>query len=565
MAEEVLGVYQCLVRKLPTTVYITTDRMIMHANGTAIEEAHVILLSSVVGFMLNKPRPGLPESEQKTLIKIQYREAGSTDLSDRVIDFTGDDRFGDILRCEALLKDRAGDKAEERRIKLKQEAERVAAARTQFLSNNPDIAMMFDYLTSVEGGGLSADEFWDQYKDQLLVADSATDSSNPFVSVPAPLRRPDMIQNDVSANILVQSADRKNELNVTPEKAAEIFTQFPKAKELYDQFVPSTMSEKNFWKRFFQSQYFNIAQGHTVHTAAPGTGAKDTIFDSLGADQDVSKIFSQFRPGEVSVNPEIDLSTDWAVAEHSVFTYREDGTDGSQKVETSGKIPTKESVPHSALIRRFNQFSSRSLTASSVPTVDASEAGLATSLKKRLDIVNAEIESEIRESTMHVSVEEPAITRAEIERLRTTRNRLDNVPDWSQFPALDSFAKTAIMPGIEGVASATIELTTELVSPMTSAGGAELSKRMRKLALTDENRQMDDYVDRVCEILRFYFSCKIDEKDKRTKLISTLNKIKNEINNSFIPKAKFATDWTATIAMLNGMVSNVEIINANIS
>ena len=71
MAEEVLGVFQCLVKKLPTTLYVTTDRMIMHAVGTAIEEAQVILLSSVLGFMLNKPRPGLAESEQKTLIKIQ--------------------------------------------------------------------------------------------------------------------------------------------------------------------------------------------------------------------------------------------------------------------------------------------------------------------------------------------------------------------------------------------------------------------------------------------------------------------------------------------------------------
>jgi hypothetical protein len=421
--------------------------------------------------------------------------------------------------------------------------------------------MMFDYLTSAEGGGLSADEFWDQYKDQLVVTNTL--SQNPIAAVPAPLRRPDMIHNDVGANILIQSADRKNELNVTPEKAAEIFVQFPKAKELYDQFVPSTMSEKNFWKRFFQSQYFNISQGHTVHAATtPGVNSKDAVFDSL-TDQDVSKLFSLFRPGEVLVSPEIDLSTDWAVAEHSVFTYREDGADGSQKVETSGKIPAKESVPHAALIRRFNQFSSRALN--SAPTIDPTEEGFATTLKKRLDIVNSEIEAEIRESTINIVHEEPVVSKAEIERLRTARNLVPNVAEWKEFPGVDYGDVMPISAGMDGIASATIELTTELVSPLTTGGGTETSRRIKKLIQTDENREMDEYVDRVCEILRFYFASKIDEKEKRIKLISTLNKIKNEINNSFVPKARFATDWMATVAMINGMISNVEIINANIS
>ena len=545
MAEEVLGVYPCLVKKLPTTVYITTDRMIMHSTGTAIEEAQVVMLSSVSGFMLNKPRQGLPPAEQKTLIKIQFREAGSLEMTDRVIDFTGDDRFSDILKCEDLLKERAGDKAEERRVKLKKEAEKVTTLRTQFLEANPDVHMMFEYLTSPEGGGFLPDEFWEQYKDQLVDMDK--ERSGLVSAVPAPLRRPDMIQNDVSANILIQSAERKNELNVTAEKAEEIFTQFPKAKELYDQFVPTAISEKNFWKRFFQSQYFNINQGHTVHTAsAPGT-TKDTIFDSMN--ETGSRGVPQVRPGEILVNPEIDLSTDWSIADSGVFSYRENGSDASQKVETSGKVPPKESVPHSALIRRFNEFS-----ATHPPLT--TEEDLISTLRKRIDLMSSSDPEPVSFQT------ETLVSKSEIERLRTQRAEItESCPSWEKF----SLVTTPIVPGADGVAGATIELTTELVSPLTMSVSSEVSRRIKKLSTTDESRQLDDYVDRVCELIRFFYSCKIADTDKRSKLIVTLNKLKNDINNSFVPKAKYATDWMSTVTMLNGMISNIEIVNANIS
>ena len=113
---------------------------------------------------------------------------------------------------------------------------------------------------------------------------------------------------------------------------------------------------------------------------------------------------------------------------------------------------------------------------------------------------------------------------------------------------------------MDGVARATLDLTAELVV-RPNAARTESSRKMRKLE--SESGELDEYIDRVTELLRFFYNSKVRDGDKRGKLLANLNKIRNEINNVLLPKIRH--EWIPTVNMMNNMVSNAETVHANIS
>ena len=545
MSEEVLGVFPCLVRKQPTSLYITTDRLIFHASGSTAEDSYVVLLPRILGFIMNKPRPELPPEQQKALIKIQYRETGSSEILDRVIDFSGEDRFNNCIFCETILRENAGDKAEERRMRIKREQDRISAFRRQILEENPDKKSMFIYLTGE--GGLSVDDFWEQYSDELMLKhpDAGAESTVRSSAIPVPLRRPDLLQSDLSSNVLTVSGRKETEM--TREKADEIFKQFPKAKELYEQLVPSTISEKNFWKRFFHSQYFNLSQGNFV---SPGTRA-DALFDSLVAEnRPVTK------PGSLAVDAEIDLTGDYSVGDSGVFSFREKGSDQANQAEAGSRLPENQRQAHSTLISRFNQVGT-----SSVLKTPSYGDDIET-LRSRRQFLDRELDTDpIRVELSSLKESDAPVSKAEIEKLRRVRPlRLVRKRNFT------SSEPMIVSAGMEGVAKATLELTAELVAPASlQAKTAETNRKARKLEASPDACEVNEYVERVVELLRFFYASKIEEIEKREKLLGTLLSVKNEMNNVLVPKLRLATEWTGTVNMVNSMVANAESINANLS
>lgn len=543
MAEEVLGSYPCIVRKQNVTVYITTDRMIFHTLGTTADESQVILLANVSGFVMNKPRPELPPEQQKALIKIQYRESGGTELLDRVVDFSGDQKFENCRSCEALLRQHAGDKAEERRLKAKGQQDRIASARRRFLAENPDVEAMFVYLTTE--GGLSQEDFWEQHEDQVIDREQQVgDCDRSYQAIPVPLRRPDLLSADVSSNVL--NISEKKGIAMTPEKADEIFQQFPRAKQLFDQLVPNAISEKLFWKRFFHSQYFSLSQGQSWASSGPSPATKsDAIFDSMLQEQPDRE--QKGRPGEIVVDPDIDLSGDWYVAESGVFAFREAGADSANRLEVGGKVPIKDSQAHTHLVKRFNAFVN-------LGAANAQES--VELLGKRRTI----------EATVHKSNHEPEsmhdtehISRTEIERLRRTRRKIET-NGAAALAIRFGIKQQEISSGMTGVPEATVRLTQELV--IRPAGLGDIARKAKKLETLPEAIDLNEYLDRVMELLRFFYGSKMKEGDKRSRLLSNLNKVRTELNNALVPRIR--TEWNPTVNMITQMISNAEIVNATL-
>ena len=473
MTEEVLGIFPCIFQKQSASAYLTTDRIIFHRVGETASDALVIVLRTITGFIMNKPRPGLAQNEQKALIKVQYRDGD--EMRDRVIDFTGEDRFVNAGRFEELLRLHAGDKAEERRIRLLREAERLSAVRLKFLDTNPEIKANFEFM--VGGGNLSVDEFWENYNIDSCLVDDDVGGRASVSAIPIPLRV-------LKESDLGDSMAHKNDITV--EKREEIFAQFPKLSELYKKLVPVSISEKGFWKRFFHSQYFNQAQGIVT------TNGRDPVFDVTLANN-----FPAEAP-DLHVDPEIDLRMDFTKKEPNVFGYNE---------------VTTHNPAFEILSRRFNEFSKQS------------------------------IHNDVNVADEHIAETQNVF---ELEKLRRVRTRISLDHTDLENMKVDVLP---VQPGLPGVASCTIALTTELVSPHISTTPHT----------SGQSSNLDEYMDRVIELSKFFFASTIGQIDKRRKILATLNKLKIEMNNLILQKS----DGSA-LSMINSIISNIETISANL-
>jgi hypothetical protein len=535
MAEQVLGVFPCIVRRLPSQLFVSTDRIIVHADGTSVDESEVIPLSQVTGFMMNKPKAGLPQDQQKALIKVSYRDVQSAANVDRVLDFTGDEKFANCTKCESLLREYAGDKAEERRLQLIKEEQKQASMRQRFLDQNPEMLRRYHYLTGE--GGLSPDEFWEQHDEalRLMVPDDSEESTS---AVPIPLRRPDILQTDLASNIA--NVSDKKDLLVTPEQAAEIFVQFPKAKELYERLVPTALSEKNFWRRFFHSQYFNLNQG----SVAASTSKQDTVFDSL-----LSEPSENIKPGSLAVDPEIDLTTDFLIADSGVFAFRDSGADSSQKPEVGGNLSGNQATAHGMLVKRFN---TAGVAVSGLAEPDEVKALQMRKLKEESHEL-----SELTSTSVPIS---RAVTKAEIERLRRTRPKHPVTEDRAYLSQLDQEQST-LSPGMSGAAAALIHLTQELVVPIKT--GNEFSKRIRRLTSSPESAQVDEYMERAIELLRYFYSSKLIEIEKRSKALHALEQLRGQIANAMVHMTT-QTEWSSSFNSIEGMIATAEDVNASL-
>jgi hypothetical protein len=159
--------------------------------------------------------------------------------------------------------------------------------------------------------------------------------------------------------------------------------------------------------------------------------------------------------------------------------------------------------------------------------------------------------------------EEAELTKAEIERLRRVRP-LRFVGEKQD---ISSNIKTTpgIYVGMDGVAKTTLDLTAELVAPQSANAAAEPTRKARKLEASSEGAEVNEYLERVVELVKFFYASKLSDIAKREKLLKTMQSVKTDMNNLLVPKLRFATDWTPTVSMINSMVSNAETLHANLS
>ncbi|KAJ2788277.1 RNA polymerase II transcription factor B subunit 1 [Coemansia interrupta] len=138
--------------------------------------------------------------------------------------------------------------------------------RQEVLSKNEDLSKLHNTL--VIAGLISEDEFWSTRKNiletQAIQMQLRKGSSSTWL--------------DLAPNTQTSGDFR---YTITPNVARRIFTEFPQVKKAYIANVPHKVAEKEFWKRFVTSQFFNRGR-----TADGSRGSRDTIFDECTLEED---------------------------------------------------------------------------------------------------------------------------------------------------------------------------------------------------------------------------------------------------------------------------------------
>ncbi|KDR75194.1 hypothetical protein GALMADRAFT_249153 [Galerina marginata CBS 339.88] len=203
--------------------------------------------------------------------------------------------------------------------------------RKKVLISNADLGTLHRDL--VMTGQITEAEFWDG-REHLILAQSATESQKKGKPGQLVDPRPEAVEGG------------EIKIRITPQLVHDIFDEYPIVAKAYSENVPNTLSEEQFWKRYFQSKLFNAHRASIRSSAAQHVVKDDPIFDKyLERDDDE---LEPRRPRNEQVEAFVDLAA----------TFEDHDETGNEKDVTMRAGRQKAALP---LIRKFNEHSERLL------------------------------------------------------------------------------------------------------------------------------------------------------------------------------------------------------------
>lgn len=213
--------------------------------------------------------------------------------------------------------------------RFRSKANKELEQKNKLLQNDPELFQLYKDL--VVSGVMTADEFWASQKKNNSSEVKFGESSGQGTGVSAAFLSEIQPQTDGCNGV---------KYNLTPDIIEAIFRIYPAVKKKHLENVPNNMTEKDFWTRFFQSQYF--------HRDRINTGNKDLFTESAKQDEKEMKLEAE----KVKQNPFLDIQ---ALDDNTL-------NDGYGAKSEGYKASTNQ--VNSSIVKRFNLHNTRVLTAS---------------------------------------------------------------------------------------------------------------------------------------------------------------------------------------------------------
>ncbi|XP_071831409.1 general transcription factor IIH subunit 1-like isoform X2 [Apostichopus japonicus] len=247
--------------------------------------------------------------------------------------------------------------------RFRSRANKELEQKNKMLQNDPELFQLYKDL--VVSGVMTADQFWDSRKNNNSISKDAGDCPGQGTGVSAAFLSEIQPQADGCNGV---------KYNLTPDIIEAIFRIYPAVKKKHLENVPNNLSEKEFWTRFFQSQYF--------HRDRINTGSKDLFTESAKLDEKGMKE----EAAKAALNPFLDIQ---ALTDKSL--------DDGYGAKTDYGRGSADQV-NSSIVKRFNLHNTRVLTASE----NADTSSSATNALSKL-IPNSSLADKDTSHTNHVN------------------------------------------------------------------------------------------------------------------------------------------------------------------
>ncbi|CAM9482075.1 unnamed protein product, partial [Chrysoparadoxa australica] len=217
----------------------------------------------------------------------------------------------------------------------------AAKIRAGLLASDSELRQQ--YAGIVGAGLLTEEEFWEGRQGMLEAEHARVGASKQGIS------------NQLLADVRGTVENNKQTFKLKAAQIHAIFVTYPAVLKAYQAKVPHELTEKEFWTKYFQSQYFHRNRGGAQSKST--ISAADDMFSLYAAEEDAERQEKELSgrtaeslTGKIvtgTVDPMVDLTTQYGDYHHA---EREEGEPNKAQQQADAQVVVAKFNRHAQMV-----------------------------------------------------------------------------------------------------------------------------------------------------------------------------------------------------------------------